>query len=192
MPGGLLFALEWPSVDGRRSMQYAGCGAISLTMVRATGQNGALTPRLVARLRATLLVRYAFPASTGEPVHPGAERSGAGTPPTRPTRLHQQAAQLAWARLGDVTAMAPFGRTIFARHQPERRTDMARAAKSADVIDKRSERERHDQANPRHRLQTFDHRIGRRRGRQPPIDRGDLGRQGLDQASQRRERRRQG
>ena len=40
---------------GRRSMQYAGCVAISVTMVGATASRNALTPLLVARSRASLL-----------------------------------------------------------------------------------------------------------------------------------------
>ena len=111
------------------------------------------------------------------------------TAPTRPRRLHQQTAQLARPRLRNVPAMAALGRTVFARHQPDRRTDLAGAGKPADVIDERAKRQRHHRSHAGHRLQPAHHRIGRRVGRQPRIDLGDRRRQLLDHLLQRRQRR---
>ena len=60
------------------------------------------------------------------------------TAPTRPRRLHQQTAQLARPRFRDVPAMPALRRTVFARHQPDRRTDLAGAARSASHVDRQT------------------------------------------------------
>ena len=49
--------------------------------------------------------------------------------PTRPGRLHEQAAQLARPGFRDVPAVPPLRRTVFARHEPDRGTDLPGLAK---------------------------------------------------------------
>ena len=53
--------------------------------------------------------------------------------------------------------MPTFRRTIFARHQAYRGTDLARVRKAADVIDIRPEGQRDHRADPGHTLQPLHH-----------------------------------
>ena len=101
-------------------MQYAGCVAISVTIVNATMTQNALTPLLVARSRAILLGGQGRRAkhrlippqckqdatetarqcddgdpltpSAGETLDPGAQRGAPPTAPTGPGGLDEQTA----------------------------------------------------------------------------------------------------
>ena len=124
----------------RRSMQYAGCIAIFVTMVSATLAQNTLTPLLVARARASVTPRRASPRQTPidrataqtesdsgdtprpppRPVsrdgrragRPTSQRATRFTAPTLPGGLDEQTAQLARARFRNVPTMAALRRTV--------------------------------------------------------------------------------
>ena len=71
--------------------------------------------------------RDAPAAPAGQALDPARATSRSpATAPTRPRRLHQQTAELARPRFRNVPAMPALRRTVFARHEPERRTDLRR------------------------------------------------------------------
>ena len=87
-------------------------------------------------------------------------RARRATAPAGPRRLNQHRAGFTRPDFRDVAALAPFARAVFARHQPERTTDVPGTRKARDVIERRAIGERDDRAHARHRLQAHRDRIG--------------------------------